>query len=81
MYRTQIRNVKKQLSKATQGITSASCLKTDTISSELFLEIWNEPALLKPCAPECAFPQNICADWMIKDHHSALGYCNDRSHT
>lgn len=60
------------------GATSASYLKTDTISSELFLEIWNEPASLKPHAPECAFPQNICADGLIKDHLSAFGYCNDK---
>lgn len=57
------------------------CLKTATIYRELFLKIWKESALLKPHALECVFPQNICADGISKVHFSALGYCNDRSHT
>jgi len=57
----------KELNKAMYGITSVSCLKTDTTPFELFLKIWDEPDLHKPHVPESAFPQNICADGLIKE--------------
>lgn len=62
-----------ELNKAMYGITSVSYLKTDTTPFELFLKIWYESALLKPHVPESAFPQNICADGLIKEVLSALG--------
>lgn len=70
-----------QLNKAMYGIASVSYLKTDATSFELFLKIWDESALPKPHVPESAFPQNICADGLIKKQLSALGYSDDRSHT
>lgn len=55
-------------------------LRTDCTPFELFLKIWDDPTLLNPHVPETAFPQNVCADGLIKKQLSALGHSNDRSH-
>lgn len=53
------------------GITSVSYVEPDTAPSELFLRIQKELTLLKLCVQVPAFPQNICADGLVKEQLSA----------